>query len=141
MSRREGFKSPSSDADIRELHVYILFQPKVLKRNANRREYFRTSIVQYINEKRTRRPFRDVFRMLPRFLLNKIANVLKCCKNLRFSNHKIIEYDMNIFAYIYTYIHIYIYLYIYVYIYIYISIPSNDEQNDGTKTNEVSICC
>lgn len=35
--------------------MYILFQPKVLKRTAKRREYFKTSIVQYVDEKRTRR--------------------------------------------------------------------------------------
>lgn len=78
--------------------MYILFQPKVLRRNANRREYFRTSIVQYVDEKRTRRSFRDVFRVLPRFLLNKIANCM-------FENVAKIYESLNTIR---MYLHIYI---------------------------------
>lgn len=115
--------------------MYILFQPKVLKRSTNRREYFKTSIVQYVDEKRTRRPFRDVS---------------KCCQTFCWVKFQIFEniariYDfwiagsLNVFAYIYTYICIY--LYTYTCIYTHISIPSNDEQNDEAETIEVSICC
>lgn len=69
---------------------------------------------------RTERSHRDVFRVLPKFLLNKIANVWKCCKNFNFRIPE--SLNMNVFAYIRT--HIYIYTHIYVYIFIYISIPS-----------------